>query len=201
MTEATPVEASTPPQEPAEGTAQITPPADGGEAQVLLGGREPEAPVPFDLEKFEVPEGLELSDEHKKFLAEVAKEHNLPMKAVEAFVGKHAAELKAVSDGVRQQVQQKWDETLEGWKTETTKAYGDKLDGVLKKCEAVIDEYGGKEFYEVLKTTGLGNNLAVIRMFEKLSNAVGEPAPVSTGGHPADVHPLAKMYPTMVDKV
>jgi hypothetical protein len=178
-----------------------TPAAAGGDPELLLGAP-PAAvePTPFDAEKFTYPEGFEFTADHKTFLAETAKKYNIPMQAVEAFVGQHVKEAQAISDRVQGLVDTAWNETLSGWKTESQKQFGTDLPAVIAKCEGVIGQFGGQPFLDILRTTGLGNNPVMIGMLAKIADAIGEPTPVNPKGEPMNGHPLAAMYPSMAAK-
>jgi hypothetical protein len=170
------------------------------EPEVLLGAKDesPAAePEPFDPEKAEWPEGLELTDEHKTQLAALAGEHKISAGAMKALVDMHANILQGVSDRITDQVRSTWTETVTGWKTEVEKTYGKQLDTVLTKCEKVVDEFGGPELREAMMITGMGNHPAVCKFLTSVAEAIGEGKPVNAAGATKEANPLASLYPSM----
>lgn len=187
----TPIPEATP-EAKADGPESLLKPA-GGEAKPAPaeGGDEP-----FSLEKFQWPEGITATDADKAEIAKIATEHGVSTKVASAFVNMHAGILKRVAA----EQATEWNKQVSGYADETRKHFGDKLDAAVGSAEKVLDEFGDDDLRAQLIATGLGNHKSVISFFEKISKAVGEGTPVVSNGAPAAAHPLAAMYPTMVEK-
>lgn len=193
----TPAEApNTPAAEPP--VSDPLPPAVA-ETEGLLRTASADASAPFDPEKFTYPEQVTFSDEDKTFLAETAKEFNIPHAAMSRLVERYASVAQAESDRISGTVQQEWDQTLNGWKAEVQKHYGPKLDEALVRCEGVIDRFGGQKFRDFLDVTGGHSHPAVFEFLEAVHKAVGEGKPVLPNGGSAAPNPFDVMYPTMAN--
>lgn len=177
-------------------------PADGAPESLLkaTGGSEPKpaegADEPFSIEKFQWPEGINATDADKAEIAKIAAEHKVSTKVASAFVNMHAGILKRVAD----EQAAEWNKQVSGYAAETRKHFGDTLDAAVGAAEKVLDEFGDNDLRAQLVATGLGNHKSVISFFEKIAKAVGEGTPVPSSGAAAAVHPLASLYPTMVEK-
>lgn len=177
-------------------------PAEGG--AVLLGGEKAVAPgTPFDAATFEYPEGLEIGDPEREFLTDFTAKFKVPAEGVKALLDQYTQMAKAASDRMGEDLDAAWSTTSEGWATETKTHYKSEvaLNAAIAKGEAVINEFGSPEIFSHLSTTGLGNNLAVLQMFEKIGAALGEGRPIpATGAASAEGTILSNLYPTMVKK-
>ena len=186
--------------EPASNAADavVDPPSDP--SPHLLGGTPaPVEPIPYSLDALKVPEGFALEEEHKTFLNEYAEKYGMSGDAMQALVDRYASDMKSASDRVSTSAQAAWNEVFEKDTAETKAHYGANLDTVLKSGVRVIDEFGSKEVTDLLKATGLSNNLHVIKMFEKLAGALGEGKPAQPNATPKAVNDFDAMYPSTAD--
>lgn len=169
------------------------------ESSALTSGAEDRPP--FDPDALELPDEIELTDEDRTYLTDLAERHDLSHDAVAEFVGTYVERLIEARDSVSDMVQNTFTEQNAEWVGQLNEMYGgeEKAQEVADRLAPFIDQYGGDELREALNVTGAGNHPAVFRFMEKVSAALGEGTPVnagkSTGGN-AD--PLGKLYPSMV---
>lgn len=147
---------------PAEGAA----PAKEGEDS---------KPGAFDADKFQPPEGLELSDSDKTFIGDMAKKHGLSNEAMTDLVGEYANRLKAVNEAATAayvRTQEDWQKEIKADKD----IGGDKLPGVLETIGKVMSnpKITDPKFKEALNLTGAGNNPAILKTFYNLAKLVTE---------------------------
>lgn len=186
----------------ADASAAAAPAEDG----FLLKGKEGEASppptTPFDAAKFEYPEGLTFDDDQKGFLTKFATDYKVPAEGIKTLLDQYVQLGRAATDRLGEELDNEWSSTAEGWKSETKTHYktDQALTAAIAKCESVIEEFGSPEIYEHLKTSGLANNLAVVRMLENVATALGEGRPIPKNGVTQEPPGLASLYPSMVKK-
>lgn len=154
---------------------------------------------PFSVEKFVLPEGFVITDEHKTALGEAAQKHGLSLAAVQDLTNLHVETVKAMqvaTDSV-------WGATQKEWTDAVYAKYGgeEKARAAAARFAPIIDQFGGQALRDALNVTGFGNNPAAFDFFTKIVEKFGEATPVAAAAAPkASVNPLHAMYPTMVPK-
>lgn len=109
---------------------------------------------------------------------------------------------KVIADGA-QQLSDQFNETVKGWQNEVAKHYGEGKDAALAKVKTFINNYADDPAATLafFKSTGVSNNLHLIRLLEKAAEAVpgearpAEGAPASNGASIAD-----KMFPSTAQR-
>lgn len=174
----------------------------GTTSETLLGGSKPEegkteekkpegAPESYD---FKAPEGKEYDTSLIGSFSEAAKEANLTQDAAQKLLDKVAPALASRQAEQIEAVRNGWIEATKADK----EIGGDKLPENLAFAKKAIDTFGSPELRTLLETTGLGNNLEVIRAFVKAGKAISEDTFVS--GSPngkTSVNAADVLYPTM----
>ncbi len=194
---------NSPPLEPTtEAAAAVEPTPVGEPSPTLLDETPPApAPTPFDPATFAFPEGIEVTDAQKISLGEVATKYNIPQEAMTDLMKMYAETASAVSDRVSTEVTDAWNTTMNEWQTATKTLYGAELPKALTMANTVLDEFGTPELKEALRITGLGNHVEIFKFLGKISEKVGEAAPVPAGGTPAPAQDgIYKLYPSMAPK-
>jgi hypothetical protein len=129
----------------------------------------PASPDKYELKDYEYPE------EHKQYVTERVKDfkttaHKLGLTAEQAanlydwYMSEDTAQSQKIAES-RQQQQAQGEQSLR-------KEWGEKYDHNVKVAQHALSEFGGKELVEYLNATGLGNNPALIRAFQKAGEAI-----------------------------
>jgi hypothetical protein len=146
----------------------------------------------FTLEPFTVPEGITLAEDQLKELQTILVEAS-PTKEVAQATGQKLVDLFVKEVQQLEAAQQRqWEDTNAEW-VKAVKADpeigGNRIDTALRNCASVIETFGGTkeqkaEIREALKITGAGNHPAMVRLFNRIGEALGEgqpkPAPTPT---------------------
>lgn len=148
------------------------------EKYLELKGQVPVVPQSTEDYKLEVPEGID--EQAATQFAQRALEAGLtPEQAQQLFEMNTTAYLEAVR--AKEQRTEKAREALR-------KEWGDEYDAKLASAQKLVEQYGGPEALQVLRSTELGESPALAQMFAKLADTFAEDrgtaggAPGSGGG-------------------
>ena len=162
--EKTPDEKPTDPNKPAEEK-----PADAYDAEKA-----------YSEFKYELPEGYALTEEKQKEYIEMAKAQGVKPEQLQSFVNKH---IEAQTSQI-----ENYKEIVKGWEGEIKAdpvLGGDNFAATKKNVNNACSIDGGKEFREVLASTGLISNPAVVKYLNKLGTMINNDGLV-TGGQSKD---------------
>ena len=183
------------------GVGGVTPPnesQDQGENldTPLFGGEQPPSPA-FDIATYKFPDNLEFTDDQRTELSNLATSHKLSEAAVGEMLGMYTKQMEAAEAAKLES----WQKTITDWRAEIREHYKDGgPDTALTKANRVINEFGSEELRTFLKLSGGGDNLAVLRMLEKVADAIGEGKPLTAQGNPSQQQRQQVRYPSMVSK-
>lgn len=199
----TPTPTPTPETPPTEGTPPaaaapaLTPPEPGSPLGAQPEPKAGEEPKPGEGEqpkaeefvapdyKFEVPEGLEISDETLGAFKSLAAEAKLDQAAADKFLGMHTQALQSTVESIANAQAKAWEDTITGWKTEFESDPtfgGDNKAATLTAIGKALDEYGTPEARQAFDVTGAGWNPHIIRFVAKMAQALSEGSQVPPGG-------------------
>ena len=186
--------------------------ADGGETkatetpekvEVLLGGDSgekdkeeiSETKIEGAPDEYTIDEGvdLELDADLLSGLSPALKESNISNKQFNALAKAHVEQSNRLKgQRMNEMAKQTMDDPL--FSGEEGKA------NISIANDAVV-EYGGKQLSKVLKETGMGNNLAVVKAFYEIGMAMQEDNPTgataTNSGYDGDMSAEDIMYPAM----
>jgi hypothetical protein len=170
------------------------PPAEKVEAAPDAPEAEPPPPVetprlePLAEYKYEIPEGLQFSDEQKPAFhsaVEDARNGNL-----QPLVAMHHEALSKYDQAASQRQVEAWHNTLNEWKTQTENdpdIGGRNLAGVQRRVAQMRDNYVSRhergsegwkadmaDFNHMLDSTGAGNHRALWRLLDNMTRALNE---------------------------
>lgn len=117
--------------------------------------------------KYELPEGYTLTEEQQKQYIEMAKEKGVKPDQLQTFVNEHIQAEQGKIEQYRGIVKE-W----EGEIMADPVIGGDNFPTTRKNVNAACSIEGGKEFREILSSTGLISNPAVVRYLNKLGTMV-----------------------------
>ena len=172
--------------------------ANGDESSKEKPKEEDSKGAPDEYKDFTTPEGFgELDPVALEQFAPVAKELDFSQSQAQGVVDLYG---KLTAKAAESQHAQ-WAETLKTWKADAVK--DDEIGGAVFQTTVVsankaIDVFGNEKLREVLDTTGMGNNVEVIRMFSKIGQALKDDNVVfgkGTGDSPKSHEAI--MYPDM----
>ena len=147
---------------------------DKGEAEKDEDSKADETDGPPDkYEDFTFPEGVEAISEQVEVATEVFKDLNLSQEDAQKLVDLNTKFMQEEFD--RQQ--KAWDELTTGWKEKSTsdpEFGGTALEANMAIAKQGRDAFGGKEFVDMLETTGVGDHPEMVRFLFKLGKAVSE---------------------------
>jgi len=138
-------------------------------------------PEPFTLEKVTLPENVQLSDEDKTALTEIASKHGLKPEAATELLAMHAKTVAAQ----QQASMQAWYDTQAKWVGEIKadpEFAGEKLQQAQGVIAKALEEFGDAEVRAAFDLTGAGSNPAIFRTFYKMAKALSEGT--ATAGNP-----------------
>lgn len=126
-----------------------------------------------------VPEGFTLEGELGTEFRSVAEE--LQFSAAQTTkVLEMAGKLTSATLGGYEEA---WNQKMDAWVNEIRndpEIGGDKFSDSMQRVGAVVDAYGTKELRELLDTTGLGNNIHLVRFLAKIGDDFRTKPPVTT---------------------
>jgi len=117
--------------------------------------------------KYELPEGYTLTDDQQKQYIDMAKEKGIKPDQLQTFVNEH---IQAEQGKIEQ-----YRGIVKDWEAEVMAdpvVGGDNFPATRKNVNAACSIEGGKEFREVLSSTGLISNPAVVKYLNKLGTMV-----------------------------
>ncbi len=139
---------------------------------------EEKPPITVDFEKIKVPEGMTISEENQKALADFVNKHNLSQEGAQEAV-QELADLGAKM----QQVQiDKWMDMKKEWRSQVEadkELGGQNLTKTIAECNDVVRKFAGdeanlKEFQNDLIFLGLGNKPSFVRFLKNINAATKE---------------------------
>jgi hypothetical protein len=150
---------------------------------------------PFTAEDLSLPEGFTTTDELKsEFVETINKLGDMtPAERATALIDLQTKAMTAASEANSAA----WNSVQEGWKEAVKAEYGDKLPATLDSINNLVTEYGSPKLIEALAVTGAGNNLEVVKFFDKISGLLTEGRAAT--GSPAGGEKTAaqRMFPSM----
>lgn len=168
-----------------DGEGDDEPPANEDPAAEFHGAPE------GDYEMIALPEGMTVDTDALAAFTPLAKEIGLSQagfaKVVEAYAN---TIMPGVQDRVVDNLQKDIAAQHAAWATEAKEmvqtdkeTFGDaKLDEVLAVSAKAIDRFGGEDFREFLRTTGLGNHPAMVKMSYLVGTLISEDTAFERGG-------------------
>lgn len=132
--------------------------------------------------KYELPEGYSLTEEKQKEFIDMAKAQGVKPEQLQVFVNKH---IEAQDAGVNS-----YKEMVKGWENEVKadpNLGGENFAATKKNVNSACSIDGGKEFRDVLASTGLISNPAVVKYLNKLGTMINSDNLVQ-GGQPKKDH-------------
>ena len=192
-----------PPVEPTTTTPSVDPAALAAPATLLEGEAkaEPTAPIPLDMAKLTLPEGMKADNPDLKSLSEIITSTGTDQQAqTQKLVDLYAKLSKANGEASIAA----WAETNRQWADEVRadkEIGGAALEATVAKIRQVkgMSQFAVQGLDEALSMTGAGNNPAIVKFIAKLASAVtegkhvsGSPATPSTAKSAAEL-----LYPSM----
>lgn len=117
---------------------------------------------PFDPAKLALPEGMEADPALMGEFGEAARALKLDRAGASRLIDLHAKAVQA------QQAHQ--ERQTEVWANEVRAHYGDSLPGTVEHLRSRIgDDADGRAFMRLMASTGLGSNVSVLRVLERLA--------------------------------
>ena len=118
------------------------------------------AVVPEKYE-FDLPEDLEIDPAVNTELQAALKEAKLPPDQAKKLVNLHVKTVRAQ--------QEAFDRTLQSWSDETMTALGDTAPEVFGHAKAALERFDKQgKIRELLNSSGLGNRVEFVRLFEQI---------------------------------
>ena len=123
--------------------------------------------------EFKLPEGVTLDQGLYDKFTPLAKEIGLSQEQAQKLID---LQTEAMTNSNKAQVKA-WEDMQTDWKSKTTadpEVGGANLQANLGHAKAFLGKYGTPALLEVLNTTGVGNNVELIRVFTKAGKAMSE---------------------------
>lgn len=152
-------------------------------------------------EKYEltVPEGLTLNEAGLEKVSGLFKELNLTNEQAQQLINAEGEHIKELA----QKQNEAWQQTVDGWKEDTTKEFGTKLQEELSNVARVFNQFATPEETKALKEdlewSGLGNKKEWVRFLSKIGKQLAEDKLVEAKTSSASDDPYGKLYPSMKD--
>ena len=162
---------------------------------------EPIAPAVVP-EKYEVkvPEGMTLDKATLDALTPVFKDLKLGQDSVQKLVDAYAPQVKSMMEAQQQAAIASYKATVDGWKAETLKELGNDASKELSYAAKFIDKYGDPKVRELLNETGVGNNIALAKLFIAAGKAISSDSFPDSGkkgtGEMTAEEAAAKLFPS-----
>jgi len=126
--------------------------------------------LPETVDKYEVKADPEMPEEFlKQYKAEAHKAGVLPKQAqklIDWFNTTSKTNMETQKTQVKQQIEKDLGKLKEEW--------GQAYEPKLEKAHVAAKHFGGDEFINYLKVTGLGNDAGIIKLFAKIGDTLGE---------------------------
>lgn len=129
-------------------------------------------PAAVEYSDFELPEGMDLDAGLLEKAAPVFKELGLTKEQAQKLVSMRAAEIQEQNDT--------FEKTKADWLAAAKQDKdigGDKFDESVGDARRFVDGFGGPELKSLLDSTGLGNNVSVIKAFARAGKLMKEDVP------------------------
>lgn len=145
------------------------------EGETLLGGDtgEQQSLAPESYESFYIPDGVDVAEEELEAFQAQAKELDLTQTQAQKLLEsqlKVRETQQASYEQSKYQQQQEWVDELKN-----DAVFGGKnLGETVERANRTLRTFGDEEITGLLKSTGYGNNPAIIRMFAKIDKRLGE---------------------------
>ena len=152
-----------------------------------------EVPEAYDLK---VAEGMELDQAMLEAFTPVFKELGITQEQAQKLTDTYAPLVEAQGESIKQASLKAYEETIEGWKSETLKELGIESKKALAYVAKVRDKFGDEQLSEILDETGVGNHPAMVRFLVKAGKAISEDA-FPDGSTSGKVNPVDVLYPSM----
>lgn len=179
-TQTTTPEVTTPEVTAETNTEQVTPTVEAettptAENQEKTDAQKNSVPEAYDFTKF-VGEGGELDEANATAFSEVLRSLNINQEGAEKLTTFGMTYLQKMGDAILDHIEAEQQAQAESWKQETVKALGGKFDSTIAKAGAGIEYLEQKvpELREVLTYNGIGNNLALVKVFSIIGDLVAE---------------------------
>jgi hypothetical protein len=107
----------------------------------------------------------------------------------DGLLQRHVQEMRRYGEAMQNHQRQVWNDLTERWKGETRQAFGNHLESALATSKGLIEQYGGtreqiNDLLTMLDHTGLGNHVALVRMFDRLGRILSSEGQM-VGGNPS----------------
>lgn len=158
---------------------------------------EPAAHVDLTVESLALPEGFVLDETIAPEFISVANELKLSPEQANKLIELHAKTQQQALEADSSA----WDATQKEWKDAVQNdpdIGGVKLQPALTNIGKLIDEYGSKEFREIMDLTGAGNNVHFVKFLAKIADKLTEPGPTQGSPKPhGDLTAAQRLFPSM----
>ena len=153
--------------------------------------------APEEYSDFQFSDGFEADPELMGKFTELAKSDNLSQDKAQKYteMGEEVAK-KAYHDAYEKQVNA-WSEKQEKWVEEIKndpEVGGKDFDKNLSGCNAVLAQFGDKEFRDELESSGFGNNAGLVRMLHRINKATQSDVFIKGGAMKKEKTPEEKWY-------
>jgi len=178
----------------------VTPTPEAIEAPAsLIGAASEAAPEVLALtaEDISIPEGMTIPDEIRDEFLGIVNDPEMNAKdRAQALIDLQAKAAEEASEAASlqfQEQQRQWQDEVKN----DPELGGAKFQATLAGISRLVDQYGNDEFVSAMAATGAGNNIHVVRFFDKIAAKLNEPGPV-IGTPPAQADNAAsRLYPSM----
>lgn len=152
--------------------------------------------VPESYSDFDLPEGVNVSSAYMEKMSPVFKELGISQAGAQKII---EAQVAHVQEGEVNRTEQV-NKLHEDWMNEARadkEIGGDNFDTNLKAANAAVNQFGSPELKTLLKSTGMGMNPEIIRVFSKIGGLLQEDNPGNTRLNSPDGKKdvLSEMYP------
>lgn len=142
---------------------------------------EPPPPEPIKYEPFKVPDGIKLDGDRLKAAEAILGAAQVPQEKAQELIDLYVADQQRAQEALAQHAQTAWNEQINKWKDEVRNdptIGGNRLETSLGTAKAVIEQFGGsaeeqKALHDVLKASGLGSNIHLIRLLHNIGTKSG----------------------------
>lgn len=177
------------PEKPVQEASKDAKPAADAAADAKPDGKEPakeaavEKPPAHVYEAFKVPDGTKLDDERVSAFTGILENPELDYQGRgQALMDMHIAELQRVSNQISQNQREVWTAYQTRQKDEIRNdpdVGGNRIETTLGRAKAMIEEFGGTDqqvasTLEALSYTGMGNNVGLVRVLNKVWEMLSE---------------------------
>lgn len=155
------------------------------------------APEAYEIDKFTVPEGMELDKDRLAAVTPIFKELDLSQKGAQKLVDFHAGMVQKQTV----EAQTRWDEMQADWKKQTTsdpEIGGKELAANAAFARAALKEFGTPELNAAADMLGWGNHPEFLRGWARVGRAISEDKlRVGKEAGNADKPVANRMFPNM----